>query len=135
MKKRELKRDIIKDCMELVVGIDCRVDRVYGVSHGVGYDLTVKLIVDGYKAQYIHAHALKDSWCVPSHLRPNNPPYKYTGSNDVYQNDVIEYWERMKTSNDGKQYSNGFVGYLEYLKKDDLLELRELLQNTKESVL
>ena len=91
--------------------LNCDIRRVYGVSCGVGYDLniTVHFNVTG-EVKFIAAHANNHGWAYPSHLRPNNPPYKYTGSCDRYRERVINAWV------------NGFAfeSYLNKLSKNEL---------------
>lgn len=86
------------------------ISRVYGVTCGVGYDIDVTVIFQGVFTLDIEAHASRQGWAYPEHLRPNNPYYKYTGSNDVYQEEVIKYWMN----------GSGFKSYLNGLKKDKL---------------
>lgn len=91
MKKAEMIQSIINK----VERVDCYIVRVYGVSCGVGYDLNVNLETKNDNIR-LAAHALRQSWAAVGHLRPNNPYYKYSGSCDYYQKDVIKYWESEK---------------------------------------
>lgn len=86
------------------------ITRVYGVACGVGYDINTTIEFNGGFILDIEAHANNHGWCYPNHLRPNNPYYKYTGKNDVYQEKVIRYW----------QNGLGFESYLNTLKKKEL---------------
>jgi hypothetical protein len=71
----------------------CEIARVYGVACGVGYDLNVSVMNNTTgEIKVIKAHANNHGWCYPSHLRTNNPFYKYTGSCDRYQSRVINAW-------------------------------------------
>ena len=115
MKKSEIKNEI----MELIKeGTTARIDRVFGVSNGVGYDLTPFIETKNGVKISLDVHALRTGWAYPKHLRPNNPDYKYTGSNDIYQDKVIGLWN----------YKNGgFSQYLDELKKAELLDfLKEI---------
>ena len=105
-----LKKEMVKELVEKVKITRCTVQRVYGVSFGVGYDLNVLVEFKNGKRKHLDAHATRASWDSPGHLRPNNPEYKYTGSNDVYQEQVIYHWEK----------KHGFKWYLERLKKLEL---------------
>lgn len=105
------KKEMIQEIIEAVEMVDCSILRVYGVPMGVGYDLAVKLET---KTDIIRldAHATRPSWAAMGHLRPNNPYYKYTGSCDYYQEDVIKYWEHKK------EYA--LEEYFSRMKKDQL---------------
>jgi len=88
MKKADMREAILKELVSSNAGIL----RVYGVSFGVGYDLVIDLEFKNVDMN-IHAHATNKSWALPGYLRPDNPQYKYTGSNDRYQYRVINYWK------------------------------------------
>lgn len=88
-----LKKDLVKGLVKAVTKVDATIVRVYGVSHGVGYDLNVVVNFEKGITKSFEAHAGPKSWTMPGHLRPNNSFYEYTGSNDVYRERVIEYWE------------------------------------------
>lgn len=96
---------------------NCMIRRVYGVSCGVGYDLDVLVMnkITG-EVTMIEVHANNHGWYYPNHLRPNNPPYKYTGSCDRYQSRVISAW--MDNPNALEYYFDGF-------KKTELQALYE----------
>jgi hypothetical protein len=106
MKKSQMIELITKE----VEKIDCYIVKIYGVSWGVGYDLDIDITFKGGRKFPMQSHALSQSWALIGHLRPNNPYYKYTGSNDVYRNKVTHYW----------QIGNGFAEYLGRLKKTEL---------------
>lgn len=87
------KRDLILALSSMYEVKNCVVRRVYGVSSGVGYDMDV--LVQNNNTGELHliqAHANNRGWFYPSHLRPNNPPYQYTGSCDRYRERVISAW-------------------------------------------
>ena len=107
------KIEIIEKIVERVEEIDIGIVRVYGVSHGVGYDMTGYVYFDNGKSMLVEAHAVRASWACLGHLRPDNPYYKYTGSNDVYQDDVIKYWKE----------KHGFREYLGRWLKPELVDL------------
>jgi len=117
MKKSILIEEIVKE----VVKIECYVARVYGVSCGVGYDLDVYIEFYNGSNKHIEAHAVRQSWACVNHLRPRNPMYKYSGSNDVYQDQVIKYWT------DGKAFS-------EYLARDLKKNLEVMLWELEEQI-
>ena len=101
-----------KEILDLVTVTKCEIVKVYGVAMGVGYDLDVFVEFDkGF--QYFPAHAGRQSWAMPEHLRPDNPYYKYTGSNDVYQGLVKGYWA---------DKNSGLKELLSRLPKDELEE-------------
>lgn len=76
---------------------NCNIRRVYGVSCGVGYDLDVLVMnIETGELHIIKAHANNHGWYYPSHQRPNNPPYKYSGSCDRYQSRVVDSWMNNK---------------------------------------
>lgn len=86
---------------------NCVIRRVYGVSNGVGYDLDVMVMnINTGEVTLIQAHANNHGWFYPSHLRPNNPPYKYTGTCDRYQSRVISAW--MDNPNAMEYYFDNF---------------------------
>ena len=105
------KKELVLALSSMYEVKNCVIRRVYGVSSGVGYDLDVLLQnnVTG-ETTLIEAHANNHGWFYPSHLRPNNPPYKYTGSCDRYRERVISAWV------------NGFAfeSYLNKLSKNEL---------------
>ena len=109
------KKEMIESILQEVKSVKCSVIRVYGLSNGVGYDLIASIDFEK-KTIEVDAHALRTGWAYPKHLRPNNPYYKYTGSNDVYQSQVVNFWEK-------KTGYTGFEGYLSELKKNDLQAL------------
>ena len=117
------KQKMIEAIMEKVSNVTCIIGRVYGVSSGVGYDLTARIDFDQTDNEnpaalvllVVEAHALRQTWAAPGHLRPNNPRYKYSGSCDHYQNRVLSYWE--------SPGNPGFEEYLTRLKKDDITAL------------
>ena len=86
------KNEMVKSLIDGATVKGCEVVKVYGVGCGVGYDLDVAVVLQGHRI-VLKAHAGRQGWAYPEHLRPNNPSYKYTGSNDVYQFDVISYWK------------------------------------------
>jgi len=106
MKKSEIIERIIKE----VESVSCYIVRVYGVSCGVGYDMNATIRFKNGYLMMPAVHALHQSWACLGHLRPNNPHYQYTGSCDVYQSRVIEYWEKR----------NGFKELLTRLDKERL---------------
>lgn len=108
------KSEMIDSILSLVNKVEnCEIRRVYGVSCGVGYDLDITISFNTGEVKMIEAHANNHGWYYPSHLRPNNPPYKYTGSCDRYQSRVISAWV------------NGlsFEYYLNKLNKNELQAL------------
>lgn len=107
MKKSEMIEAILKAsprCQSVYIV------RVYGVSCGVGYDISTTFMFEGGHILDIEAHASHHGWAYPNHLRPNNPYYKYTGKNDRYQERVINFWKN----------GLGFESYLNELKKKEL---------------
>ena len=116
--KKEL---LVNKILENVKEVDCVICKVYGVTYGVGYDLIVNVEFINTLTITIKAHATNKSWSLWGHLRPNNPYYKYTGSNDVYQNRVIHHYE-----NTNYKY-NGYYELLNRLTNKQLLEtIKEL---------
>ena len=107
MKKSEMINEILSVNPKCV---NTYITRVYGVSCGVGYDIEATIEFKGGFVLPIKAHASRQGWAYPNHLRPNNPYYKYTGKNDVYQEKVINYWMN----------GAGFEGYLNEFKKKTL---------------
>ena len=107
------KDEIIQKILDNVNNVECFIVRTYGVSHGVGYDLNVRVTYKSEKELIVEAHALSKSWACLGHLRPHNPVYKYTGSNDIYKEQVMNYWDSGK----------GFKEYLARLLKTELLDL------------
>ncbi len=106
------KSELVERICSKVKKVDCFIERVYGVSHGVGYDLNVDVEYINDKKERIQAHAVHSCWAGLGHLRPNNPDYKYTGSCDVYKKDVCDYWDS----------ENGLEEYLMRLSKSELVE-------------
>ena len=103
MTKEQMINEILKD-----LKVDtAEILRVYGVCCGVGYDLQVILNT----GEVLEAHALRTSWGVPGHLRPNNPQYQYSGKCDRYQSEVIRFWKS----------GYGLKEYLLRLTKKELL--------------
>lgn len=83
------KKQLIEKIKENVTVTNVELNKVYGVSNGVGYDLTIEI----NNNQYLKAHALRQSWACIGHLRPNQVEFKkYTGSNDIYRENVKAYW-------------------------------------------
>jgi len=107
------KAKMIKAILDNVDIKACRVVRVYGVPFGVGYDLNITVLYKNGQAEIIDAHATNKSWSGIGHMKPNNPDYKYTGRNDIYQNQVINRWEN----------SWGYEGYLNRFSKIELTKI------------
>lgn len=105
-----IKNEMIDVIIENVESVNASIVRVYGVSCGVGYDLFVTVQTKKCMILDFDAHAVRQSWAGVGYLRPNNPYYKYTGSNDVYQSRVIEYWRN----------GGGFREFLGRMNKDAL---------------
>jgi hypothetical protein len=114
-----MKKSLIIDNILIKVDkINLIIHRTYGVSHGVGYDMTAYVTFDNGVELDFAAHAVPKSWDSLGHIRPNNPYYKYSGSNDVYKERVIDHWEK----------KNGFKYYLERFKKQELEYLLQVIQ-------
>ncbi len=107
MKKSEMIEAILSVKPECT---NAYIVRVYGVTCGVGYDIDAIIEFKGGFVLPIKAHSSRQGWAYPEHLRPNNPYYRYTGKNDVYQEKVINYWMN----------GSGFESYLNRLNKDNL---------------
>lgn len=91
MKKLDMCNDIINNIKE----VECNIVKVYGVACGVGYDLDIFVTFKNNQKRYIKSHALRQSWACIGHLKTNQYEfYKYTGSNDVYRQQVINFWEK-----------------------------------------
>ena len=82
------KEQIIEEILKNIKVENANIVRVYGVPCGVGYDMYVILNT----GEVLETHALRQSWALEGHLRPNNPSYKYTGRCDNYQEEIISYW-------------------------------------------
>ena len=112
------KQAIIDDLMQNLEVKDVTILRIYGVTYGVGYDLnvTVEHTKTG-EIKILKAHALKSSWALPGHLRPNNRQLEYKGSNNPYKyvDTVSHYW----------MIKDGLLEYLERFKKDALIAFKE----------
>lgn len=111
--RKQVTKDLMVKALKNALEVKaCNVVKVYGVISGVGYDLDVVIEnrVTG-EIKVIEAHANNHGWFYPSHLRPNNPYYKYTGSCDRYQSRVIIAW-----------YENHALQcYYENFTKDELI--------------
>lgn len=87
------KQELVLKLVSMYEVKNCVIRRVYGVSNGVGYDLDVTVMNNATgELHLIKAHANNHGWFYPSHLRPNNPPYQYTGKCDRYQSRVVNAW-------------------------------------------
>jgi hypothetical protein len=104
------KNEMVDVIIENVESVNASILKVYGVSCGVGYDLFVTVKTKKTQILGFNAHAVRQSWACVGYLRPNNPYYRYTGSNDVYQSRVIEYWRN----------GGGFREFLGRMSKDAL---------------
>lgn len=112
------KKDLVLQLVNNYEVQNCVIRRVYGVSCGVGYDLDITVMNNKTgEITMIEAHANNHGWYYPSHLRPNNPPYKYTGSCDRYQDRVLSAW-----IDNGV---NALMCYFNEFKKSELLEILE----------
>lgn len=105
-----LKKEIITLLTSKIKPVDVEIVKVYGVPMGVGYDLNILLSNN----QKIKAHATNKNWALVGHLQENQIEfYKYTGKNDRYRGNVINYW----------LYHNALSRYLSRFKKVELLEM------------
>ncbi len=107
--KRMLNKDLVNNIVLQLEVTQVTILRTYGVSCGVGYDIAVTVKNKRTNNLFIlEVHAVRQSWACVGYLRPDNPQYKYTGSNDVYKDAVHIYWY-----NDNKQalkeYYNRFT--------------------------
>lgn len=111
-----LKSEMIQEFINEVKEVKCQIVKVYGVSHGVGYDMNIKVLFKNGDSTILEAHALRQSWACLNHLRSNQDEFKlYTGSNDIYRDEVVNYWEK-KSASALSQYFNRF-------RKGDLINV------------
>ena len=115
-----LKSEIIENILDEICVESAEIVRVYGVPCGVGYDLDVLL----NNGRLLNAHATLNSWGLVGHLKPDNPPYKYTGKCDIYQDNVLRFWES----------GRGLKTYLSYLKKEELLNFYNEIKERKKTI-
>ena len=112
MKKSELRKEIIEQIENVE---SCEIIKVYANGMGVGYDLYIELTLKNGKTQILEAKAHKYSWADVGHNAKNQNQFmKYTGSCDVYRNEVCEYWTHKSQS--------AFNEYFGRFKKDELIE-------------
>ena len=104
------KQKMIESILPKVKETSCYIVRTYGVPMGVGYDLNINVKMADFEIDF-EGHATRQSWASHGHLRPNNPEYQYTGSNDVYKGRVREYWSHKE---------GGFREFLSRMTKDQL---------------
>ena len=107
------KDEIVAVVVDAVDAIDAKIVRTYGIACGVGYDLSVIVTLKNTGVYKLDAHAMRASWAGIGFLRPNNPPYKYTGICDHYRERVISYWMN----------GYGFPEYLGRMKKNEIINL------------
>jgi hypothetical protein len=115
MSKKELREKILEN----VETVDCSIVKVYGVTIGVGYDLNARVTFKNGYVLPIKAHALRQSWACVGHLREYQGQFKvYTGSNDIYREQVIAYWENKDGLNEWLERLNK-ESHLVILKKSE----------------
>lgn len=118
MKKAELK-ELLKNNLKVV---QSRLDRIFGVSMGVGYDYTIEVQSTAGVQHTIKLNAHGKAWHLAGHRNSNQYAFNvYKGSNAYPE----RYWSTMQ---DNFASGSWLYEYLSRFTKTQLVELVKLFE-------